>query len=109
MLPIKILTTLAPDLLYASRIVEKLVLRTKDGSVFSIDIGENALQFAKMAYGAKVTLLTNPPKHIGICEGASVEAVSLEAQKLVAGAIGESATTDSIPKPHFPQSMRSSA
>jgi len=109
MLPIKILTTLAPELSIASRIVEKLVLRTKDGEVFSIDIGENALGHAKTAYGAKVTLLSTPPKHIGICEGTSVEAASLEAQRLVAETIAKGTKNSSILKPHFPQSVPASA
>ena len=98
----EILPSLSGQLASAHRIVETVVLRVNQGAVFTIDIGEPLL--ANSTMGAKVTLLTNPPTHIGVCEGSSIEKIWEAAQGLITNAISQGIltnTTSQVPKPHF--------
>ena len=58
---VEMLPAISTQLANAYRITETLVLRTKQGAVYTIEIGEPLL--AEGTIGAKVTLLTNPPTH----------------------------------------------
>ena len=107
---VKILSSLTSKLANAHKIVETIVLRTNEGAVLTIEIGESVLSGTGNAIGAKITLLTNPPTHIGICEGETIEQVSIAAQELVANAILSGKVTatpqSSIPKPHISSGAR---
>ncbi len=106
---IKILSSLSAKLSNAHQILETVVLRTNEGAVFMISIGESILSDEGKSMGAKVTLMTNPETHIGICEGENLEQVSIAAQELIANAIssGKAAVSQSaIPKPHISSSSK---
>ena len=49
--------------------------------------------------------MTNPEAHIGVCEGESLEQVSMAAQELIANALSSgfaaAAKEAAIPRPHF--------
>ncbi len=101
---VKILSSLTSKLANAHTIVETIVLRTTEGAVFTIEIGVSLIPGAGSSLGAKVTLMTNPPTHIGDCEGETIEQVGMAAQELVANAIISGTATaphSSIPKPHI--------
>jgi len=92
---------LAPKLSQAYRVVETLVFRTNEGPIFTADIGEMLLSDAAKPYGAKVTLVSNIPTHIGIVEGDSVAEVQAQVQLLISQAIAQGPSQSAIPKPHF--------
>lgn len=98
----ELLPSLSDQLASAHQIVETVVLRVNQGAVFTVDIGEPLM--ANSTLGAKVTLLTNPPTHIGVCESKSIDKVWEAAQGLITNAISQgilTKTTSQIPKPHF--------
>lgn len=66
----------------AYRIVENLVLRTNQGKVFTIEVGETLLGSGS-AFGGKVTQQGNPPVHIGFCEAASAQEIVQAAERLI--------------------------
>lgn len=101
---ITILPSLSTKLSNAHQILETVVLRTNEGAVFTIEIGNSVLPCETNSIEAKVTLMTNPQTHIGICEGDTVEQVSTAAQELIANAISSgmaAASQPAIPKPHL--------
>ena len=63
-----ILSSLRPQLANAHRIIETVVVRSQAGAIYTISVGESLLPDAPNILGAKVTLLGNMDKHIGICE-----------------------------------------
>ena len=100
--------SLAPELRIAHRIVETVVLRSKAGAVFTVEIGESISPVEGPTFGGKVTRLGETPMHLGICEGQSVAYVFDAAQQLVMRAIAGS-TEPAIPKPHVKIEDRVSA
>lgn len=89
---------LAAQLEGAYRIVQTLVLRSKRGQVYTIDVGESLFN-ATHPVGAKVTLAGETNEHVGICQGATLEQVMNAAQQMVAHAISES-ELHFVPAPH---------
>lgn len=109
---IEILSSLSAKLLNAHQIFETVVLQTNEGAVFTIEIGKSILPGENSSIGAKVTLMTNPPTHIGICEGETVKQVSTAAQELIATAISDGvaiASKSVVPKPHMTTAPKVSA
>ena len=105
---ITILPSLSSKLEGAHQILETVVLRTNEGAVFTISIGKSVFSDEGVtegkSFGAKVTLMTKPEAHIGICEGETIEQVSTAAQELIASALlsGKVAASQSvIPRPHI--------
>ena len=64
---------------------------------------------AAMRMGAKVTMMTTPPTHIGVCEGNTMDEVRLASQNLVARAMAQGVSTSPIPKPHISGKTRVNA
>jgi hypothetical protein len=89
---------LAAQLDGAYRIVQTLVLRSKRGDVYTIDVGES-LFGATHPFGAKITLAGKTNEHVGVCHGTSLEQVINAAQQTVAQAICEGELRF-IPAPH---------
>ena len=100
---IEILSSLSAKLVNAYQILETIVLRTNEGSVYTIEIGKSILT---SSIGAKVTLM-NPHVHIGTCEGDTIKQVRTAAQELVANAISAGVASaaqsgqSAVPKPHI--------
>ncbi len=94
-----IIEPLAPELNIAHRIVETIVLRSKSGAVYTVEIGESLSPSEESPFGAKATKLGETPIHLGICEGLSVDEVFGAAQQLVVRSIA-GRTESIIPKPH---------
>ncbi len=80
-----LLPALSSEIDNAHRIVETLVLRSNSGTVFTIEIGESLTGTSSL--GAKVTQVSNPAKHLGVCLGETIEQVSIAAQGLIATTI----------------------
>ncbi len=98
-----ILSSVACELSDAFELVKTVVLRTKRGSVYTIEIGESLFN-ATHSHGAKVTRVGAPNTHIGVCHGASVSDVAGLAQNLVAQAIASEEVAAAPLKPHFQHS-----
>jgi hypothetical protein len=81
-------THLAAQLDGAYRLVQTLILRSKSEYVFTIEVGES-LFCGSHPYGAKVTLLGERNRHLGVCQGATVDQVINASQKLVSQAISD--------------------
>ena len=96
-------------LTHAYRIIDTLVLRTNNGGVFTIEVGETLLGNQQSAFGGKVTRQANPPMHLGFCEAASPQQVVQAAEELIANAPVEQASSGSAPKPHIKTGDRISA
>jgi len=94
---------------HAYQIAETLILRTNEGSVYSIEVGETLLGSAQSAFGGKVTLQANPPISIGFCEGASAQEVIQAAEGLIANTPIEQKSSGPIPKPHIKAGSRVNA
>jgi hypothetical protein len=90
----EILPALSSQIDNAQRIVETLVLRTNGGTVFTIEIGEPLTGASSL--GAKVTQVSNPSRHLGICIGETIEQVFTAAQELIATAIAEGLAGSSV-------------
>lgn len=93
-------------LTHAYRVLETIVMRTKQGCVFTIEVGENLLGNQGSAFGGKVTLQGNPARHIGFCEASSIQDVICAAEGLIAGAAVDPASMASPPKPHIKAAAR---
>lgn len=91
----KISSPLKGQLANAYSILETTVYRTKQGTVFTIEIGESLLEESTGNFGAKVTSLDKFPVHLGTCEGNAIETVRESAQQIIAQAI--QAGNNSIP------------
>ena len=91
---------------HAYRIVDTLVLRTMQGDVFKIEVGESLLENQNPAFGSRVTLQVDPPIHIGFCQAGSFQEVLSAAEDLVTNAPVEQALRAPIPKPHFRPAAR---
>ena len=108
---IEILSSLKQDLAGAYRVLETVVIRTTQGTVFTIDIGQSLFAESGSKLSAKITQVVNiPSSHIGICEGGSVDEVLNAAQKLIVETLGAPASRNepeeereklAVPKPHF--------
>ena len=101
---ITILPSLSSKLENAHEILETVVLRTNESTVFTISTGRSVFSDEGKPFEARVTLMTNPETQIGICEGETVEQVNIAAQELIASALlsGRTAAAQSvIPKPHI--------
>ena len=96
---LNIIESLASELSIAHRIVETVVLRSKSGTIFTVEIGESISSLKGPAFGGKVTRIGEVPMHLGICEGQSVGDVFAAAQQLVARSIASSSES-AVPKPH---------
>ncbi len=96
---LNIIESLESELSIAHRIVETVVLRSKSGTVFTVEIGESISSVKGPAYGGKVTRIGEVPMHLGVCEGQSVGDVFSVAQQLVARSIAGSPES-AVPKPH---------
>ncbi len=96
---LNIIESLESELSIAHRIVETVVLRSKSGTVFTVEIGESISPVEGPAFGGKVTRIGEMPMHLGICEGQSVGDVFSAAQQLVARSIAGSPES-AVPKPH---------
>ncbi len=99
-----IIANLTSELDVAQQIVDTIVLRTKTGNVFTIEVGESLLS-ATNTHGAKVTQVGQTNQHIGICYGNSVDEVVAAAQQLVCDAIAGAGKTP-IPRPHHQPSAK---
>ena len=99
-----IIANLTSELDIAHQIVDTIVLRSKAGGVFTIEVGESLLSAAN-THGAKVTQVGQTNRHIGICHGNSVDEVVAAAQQLVCDAI-TGVTKTPIPKPHHQPSAK---
>ncbi len=86
---VHIMSPLAARLEDALRLVDTLILRTKSGQVYTIEIGET-LFTGSHAYGAMVTMTGEISRHIGVCHGSTLEQVVIAAQQMVSDAISES-------------------
>lgn len=96
---IKISNELSQKLAVAQRLSDTLVFRTKDGLVFSIEVGESILSDSINQVGAKVSQIAPIQKHIGIVQGEqNIGEVLDEAQKMILMAIEE---RSAMPKPHL--------
>ena len=84
---VEILPALSSQIANAQRIIEPLVLRTNEGAVCTIEISKPLTDTSSL--GAKVTLMLNPPKHLGNCMGETIEQVRTAAQELIATALAE--------------------
>jgi hypothetical protein len=79
---------LAAQLEGAYRLTQTLVLRSKSDYVFTIEVGES-LFCGSHPYGAKVTLLGERTRHLGVCQGATADQVVNSAQQMVSQAISD--------------------
>ena len=86
---VHIMSCLAARLEDAHRLVDTLILRTKSGQVYTIEIGET-LFTGSHAYAAMVTMAGEISRHIGLCHGATIEQVVTAAQQMVSDAICDS-------------------
>ena len=91
--------SLAPELSIAHRIVETIVLRSKTGTVFTVEIGEAISPTEELSFNAKATRLGEKSIDLGNCEGSSVDDVFGAAQQLVVRSIA-GRTESVVPKPH---------
>ncbi len=103
-----IIEPLAPEVNSAQRIVETIVLRSKAGAVFTVEIGESISPGQEPSFGAKATKLGETPIDLGTCEGSSVDEAFGAAQQLVVRSIA-GRTESVIPKPHVNIQNRVSA
>lgn len=107
----EMLPSLSGKLALAHRVLETIVLRTSEGAVFTISIGKSILPGDRSPIGAKVTLLSNPDIHIGICLGETPEQVCIAAQQMVEKTMqqGEAVPKKSlVPKPHISLGLKKS-
>lgn len=88
---VHVMSRLASHLNGAYRIVETVVLRSKEGEVFAIEVG-NSLLTGSHTHTARVTQLVPRSLHLGFCQGYSVEEVLTSAQHLVADWMAEQAS-----------------
>lgn len=96
-----ILNHLATDLEGAFKLTETTILRTKDGEVYSIELGESLLA-GSLPHVAQVTKVAPKLQHIGMCQGSTQEQVFNTAQNLVSRAVDDHAAqmAAAVPKPH---------
>ncbi len=73
-------------LVQAYRIVESVVIRNDQGSVYSIEIGETLLDNQQSSFGGKVTLEAKTAQIVGFCTADSVQGIVDQAQDLIASA-----------------------
>ena len=67
-----LISTLSTTVSSAHRILETIVVRAQNGTVFTLEIGEALLADAENPYGAKATQIGNPDIHLGVCEGSTI-------------------------------------
>ncbi|HTN77484.1 MAG TPA: hypothetical protein VL096_19630 [Pirellulaceae bacterium] len=88
-MPLKLQDSLAKHLIVAHRIVETIVLRSRGGEVFTVEIGTALQPKTGPAYGAKVTQVSPAPGHIAVCLAPSIDEVFELAQQHIVEAIEE--------------------
>lgn len=103
---IKLSESLARQTIVAHRIVETIVLRTRSGDVFTVEIGTPLSPKTGPAYGAKVTQLTPVNKHVAVCLAPSIDEVFDLAQQHIADAIEESVGAESLRQPSVSDATR---
>src|SRR5688500_5213277 len=88
---LKVTESLARQVVVAHRIVETIVLRSRAGEVFTVDIGTPLSLKTGSALGAKVTQVSTASKHLAVCLAPTMEEVFELAQRHIAEAIEEAA------------------
>jgi hypothetical protein len=84
---LKLNESLARQIVVAHRIVETVVLRSRAGEVFTVEIGTPLSPKTGPAFGAKVTQVSPVTKHVAICWGATIEEVFERAQEHLADSL----------------------
>lgn len=84
---LKLSESLARQVVVAHRIVETVVLRSRAGEVFTIEVGTPLSPKTGPAYGAKVTQVTPVNRHLGVCLAPTIEEVFELAQRRIAEAV----------------------
>ncbi len=86
---LKVNESLARHVVVAHRIVETIVLRSRAGEVFTVEIGTALSPKTGPAFGAKVTQVSPESKHLAVCLAPTIEEVFEIAQRHIAEAIEE--------------------
>lgn len=89
---LKLHESLAQHLVIAHRIVETIVLRSRRGEVFTVEIGTALQPKTGPAYGAKVTQVSPNQQHVAVCLAPTMEEVFELAQQHIAEALEEVAS-----------------
>jgi hypothetical protein len=92
-MPLKLHDSLAQQLVIAHRIVETVVVRSRAGEVFTIEIGTPLSPKTGPAYGAKVTQVSPQQRHIAVCLGSTMAEVFEIAQRHIGETLGVLAPT----------------
>jgi hypothetical protein len=86
---LKLHESLAANVVVAHRIVESVVLRSRAGAVFTVEIGAPLSPKTGPAFGAKVTQVSPEHKHVAVCLAPTMAEVFDLAQRHIADAIDE--------------------
>jgi hypothetical protein len=78
---LKLHDSLAQQLVIAHRIVETIVLRSRTGEVYTVEIGTPLSPKTGPAFGAKVTQVSPEQRHIAVCLAPTLEEVFDIAQR----------------------------
>lgn len=92
---LKVSESLAKQVVVAHRIVETIVMRSRAGDVFTIEVGTPLTPKTGPAFGAKITQISPEARHLGVCLAPTLEEVFEIAQRYIAEAIEEVAVGDS--------------
>ena len=84
---LKVNESLARHVVVAHRIVETIVLRSRAGEVFTVEIGTALSPKTGPTYGAKVTQVSPENKHIAVCLAPTIEEVFELSQRHIEEAI----------------------
>jgi hypothetical protein len=84
---LKLHESLANQVVVAHRIVETIVLRSRAGEVFTVEIGTPLSPKTGPAFGAKVTQISPVQQHLAVCLAPTMEEVFEAAQRHIAEAI----------------------
>lgn len=90
---LKLHDSLAKQLVIAHRIVETVVLRSRAGQVFTVEIGTALQPKTGPAYGAKVTQVSPTQAHIAVCLAPTIEEVFELAQQRIGEVLAEATTS----------------
>ena len=69
--------------LQAFRIVEQLVMRSKDGNVYTVEVGECLISEGAKQFGGKVQKESSDGPAVQFCMGASVQEIVDQAVQLI--------------------------
>lgn len=93
---LKLQEALSSQMVIAHRIVETIVLRSRAGEVYTVEIGTALQPKTGPAYGAKVTQVSPTTAHVAVCLAPTIEEVFALAQEHIADALAEHAAEKTL-------------